>query len=238
MGNEIETLFIEYRFTLADGSEEIFYFRLDARKLELLTDTPELLPSWTELPFHQCPHCPLDPDTHPHCPLAAKLVNIVSRLDRLISYDTIHVDVITEERLFSLDATVQTGISSLMGLVSATSGCPRTAFFKPMARFHLPLANAEETIFRAASMYLLAQYFVKKTGQEAELSIEGLREIYQNIRIVNKNITERLRDASTTDSLKNAVVVLDMYAFAFTDVVQENLGKLEYLFAPFLPKPC
>jgi len=236
MNDEIETIVIEYRFTLADGSQEVFYFRLDTKKLELLMDTSGVLPSWTELSFHQCPHCPLSVTTHPHCPLAANLVSIVTRLDRLISYDTIHLDVITEERTFSHDATVQTGISSLMGLVIATSGCPHTAFFKPMARFHLPLASAEETIYRAASMYVLAQYFAKKAGQEAELDIQGLREIYQNIRIVNKNITERLRDASTTDSLKNAVVVLDMYAFAFTDVVQENLGKLDYLFTPFINK--
>ncbi len=234
MSHDIETLFMQYRFTLANGSEELFYFTVDAKKLELLRNTSESLPLWTALSFHQCPHCPLNPDTHPHCPLAANFVNIVSRLDRLMSYDTIHIDVITENRIYSFDSTVQTGISSLMGFVIATSGCPHTAFFKPMARFHLPLATAEETIYRAASMYVLAQYFLKEEGQEAELALEGLKSIYENIHIVNTGITARLRDASTTDSFKNAIVVLDMYAFAFTDIVQENVRELRYLFTPFL----
>lgn len=231
---ETETLSIQYRFTLSEGAQESFHFWLDAEKLELLMNTPEVLPSWTDLSFHQCLHCPLDINTHPHCPLATNLVNIVNRLDRLMSYDIIHLDVITDERLYSYESTVQTGISSVMGLVIATSGCPHTAFFKPMARFHLPLATAEETIYRATSMYLLAQYFLKEEGQQAELELDGLKKIYENIHIVNKGITERLRDASSTDSFKNAVVVLDMYAFAFTDVVQENVGRLRYLFTAFL----
>jgi hypothetical protein len=33
---------------------------------------------------------------------------------------------------------------------------------KPMARFHLPLASEEETIYRATTMYLLAQYFLRE----------------------------------------------------------------------------
>ena len=44
-----------------------------------------------------------------------------------------------------------------------------------MAQFHLPLANDSETIYRAASMYLLAQYFLKREGRDADLEIEGLK---------------------------------------------------------------
>ena len=100
--------------------------------------------------------------------MAANIVNIVEPFDRLLSYDEVHVDVTTEERMISLETTAEEGISSLMGLVIATCGCPHTAFLKPMARFHLPLASKEETIFRAASMYLLAQYYVNKNCQTAD----------------------------------------------------------------------
>jgi hypothetical protein len=44
----------------------------------------------------------------------------------------------------------------------ATSGCRYTAYFKPMARFHLPFANEEETAYRAISMYLLSQRFLNE----------------------------------------------------------------------------
>ncbi|MCP4400992.1 MAG: hypothetical protein GY801_27310 [bacterium] len=49
-----------------------------------------------------------------------------------------------------------------------------------MAHFHQPLANVEETIFRATSMYLLSQYFAKQEGKEAKFELDGLEEIYRH----------------------------------------------------------
>ena len=160
----MENVAIRYCFILPDGSEEVFNLQLDAQTLDLVGNILEPLPAWTILRFHQCPNCPFTADTHPHCPLAVNLVNVVNHFDRLLSYKEIHVDVMTGERSVSQDTTVQEGVSSLMGLVIATSGCPHTAFFKPMARFHLPFSSEEETMYRATSMYLLAQYFLKKYG--------------------------------------------------------------------------
>ena len=179
---------IQYCFTLAYDSQEIFNLRFDAESLALKDHAPKKLPAWTKLDFHQCSNCPLDIKIHPHCPVAENLVNIVTRFHGLAPHDEIHLDVITEERLISQDTTVQNGISSLMGLVMATSGCPRTAFFRPMARFHLALASEEETLYRATSMYLLAQYFLKKEEKNMDLTLEGLTKIYRNIHIVNTSI--------------------------------------------------
>ena len=137
---------VEYAFTFEDGAEEVFHLHIHPQTCELVGNLPQPLPDWTVLTFHQCPHCPLDANTHPHCPLATSLVNIVTRLDKLMSFDRIHLDVISEERVYSYESSVQSGISAVMGFTIATSGCPHTAFFKPMARFHLPLATAEETI--------------------------------------------------------------------------------------------
>ena len=162
------------------------------------------------------------------------MVNIVNRFEDLISYDKIRVDVTTEERRISQRTTAQNGISSMMGLVIATSGCPHTAFFRPMARFHLPLASKEETIFRATSMYLLAQYFLKKAGQAADFDLEGLTKIYDNMQIINNAIVERLRAATTTDSSVNAIVILDNYAKFLPFAIEKSLEDIRYLFSPFL----
>jgi hypothetical protein len=172
--------------------------------------------------------------THAHCPLAANLVNIVEPFDRLLSYDEVHVDVATEDRVISQDTTAEQGISSMMGLVIATSGCPHAAFFKPMARFHLPLANPAETIYRAASMYLLAQYFMKQNGRETDLQLTGLSEIYSNIQIVNASTAKRLRAATETDSSLNAIVLLDMFAKTLSHAIEDSLVEIRYLFEPFL----
>ena len=232
----MENVAIRYCFTLSNGSQEVYDLELDGQSLELVGNIPESLPSWTDLDFHECPHCPLPIDTHPHCPLAVRLVSIVEPFDRLLSYDKIHVDVITEERSISQDTTAEQGIGSLMGLVIATCGCPHTAFFKPMARFHLPLASEDETIYRAASMYLLAQYFLKKEGHDADLELKGLMKIYDNIQIINASIAKRLRAATEKDSSLNAIVLLDMYAKTLSYAIEESLEEVRYLFSPFFIK--
>lgn len=230
----MNTIEIQYCFRLPDNSSENFKLELNRDNLELTGNIPQNLPVWTQLDFHQCPHCPLEVATNPHCPLAANIVNIVQRFDGLISYDQIRVDVITEERRISQQTTVQKGISSMMGLVIATCGCPHTAFFKAMGRFHLPLASNEETIFRATSMYLLAQYFLKMDGRQADLELEGLTKIYHNMQVVNVAIAKRLRSTSMSDSSINAIVILDNFAKNLPYAIEKSLKDLRHLFLPFL----
>ena len=232
----MKTKKIRYCFRMPDNSREEFKFELNPLSLELKGNLPQRLPGWAKLDFHQCPNCPLDVVTHSHCPLAANLVHIVQRFEGLISYEEIKVEVITEERRITQQTTAQTGISSMMGLVIATCGCPHTTFFKSMAWFHLPLASEEETILRATSMYLLAQYYKQKEGWSADFEFEGLAGIYNNMQIVNLSIAKRLREAVITDSSVNALVLLDNLAQTLPFVIEESLEEIRHLFSPFLSK--
>jgi len=225
---------IQYHFRKTNDFREAFVFELDAASLELISNIASPPPLWTALDFCQCSNCPLDIASHPYCPLAANMVNIVNRFEDLISYDEIRVDVITAERCTSQITTAQIGISSMLGLVIAASGCPHAAFFRPMARFHLPLASKEETIFRATSMYLLAQYFMKKAGRTADFELEGLSRIYDNMQIVNTAVAERLRAATKTDSSINEIVILDNYAKSLPYAIEKSLENIRYLFASYL----
>ena len=135
-----------YIFDLPENKQIHKKIQLDAQKLNIINNHPKTLPDWTRLDFCQCTHCPLSMNSHTHCPLALNLVNIIHELDTLDSYQQIHIKVIMKNRTISQKTTVQKALGSLMGLVIATSGCPHTRFFKPMARFHLPLADEEETI--------------------------------------------------------------------------------------------
>lgn len=231
----MDTLSVYYCFRFEDDSEEIFELAIDPQNAELLNNLPETLPSWTELTFHQCPHCPLSPETHPHCPLAANLVNIIKRFTRFLPYEEVHLAVITDERMISQHTTIQAAVGSLMGLVMATSGCPHTAYFRPMARFHLPLASAAETIYRSASMYLMAQYFLWKAGKRVDLDLTGLALIYENMHLVNTSIAERFVAASKSDSSIDAVVQLDIYAMTFLGIFEEPLEEIRPLFRSFFP---
>lgn len=230
------TLSIQYNFTLADGSKENFSLAINDNTIELIDFAPPNLPDWTRLDFHKCPHCPFDSASTPYCPVAKNLVPIVTLFEKLLSYDEIYVEVVTKERTMAQDTTAQRAISALMGLVIAASGCPHISYFKPMARFHLPFASEKETLYRATSMYLLAQYFLKNEGYDFDHDLEGLTDIYKNIQKVNMTISERIRSSSVTDSSVNAIVLLDMYAKAVPYVIKDKLEDIRYLFSSFFPK--
>ena len=220
----------KYIFFLPEGRQVRMDIQLDSQSLNIINNCPDVLPEWTALDFYQCPHCPLFVTTHTHCPLAANLVHIINHLDNFFSYQQIRVKVVMENRTITQDTTIQKGLSSLMGLVIATSGCPHTTFFKSMARFHLPLADEEETICRVTSMYLLEQYFLKNEGKPAHFNLKGLMELYDNMHIINTTIAKRLRAASKTDSAVNAIVLLDVFTCLLPLSIETYLQEIRHLF--------
>ena len=228
-----ETFTIIYEFTLADNSEEIFELVFNARTIELIIDNPVPAPAWTKLSHQQCPPCPLNPDTHPYCPVAINLSTATSRLDRLMSFDRVLVKVINTERRVSHYTSAQEGISSLMGLLIAGSSCPLTHFFKPMARFHLPFASKDETLWRAAATFLLARYFAEGGLTKSDANLDGLIRIYHNVACLNDYIVERVRSATSKDSAVNALVHLDVFAKFLTPPLEDSLNQIKHIFAPF-----
>lgn len=228
------TFLIKYQFKLPEGNIESFELKFDDRTVEMLPEHVSPPPEWARLEFFQCANCTLTSVEHPFCPLVENLVPIVQRFESILSYDEIELEVITEERRLTQHTTAQRSISSLMGLLFATSGCPHTVFFKPMARYHLPLASEAETIYRASSMYLLAQYFVMKQGKPADFEMNGLKKIYENIQIINIAVAKRLRAATTTDSTINAITLLDIYAKGMPFMIKDSLEDIRHLFMPFI----
>ncbi len=224
----------EYRFQLSDDRTSTFRIKLDAETLRVRTGIKGALPAWTRLDFKQCPNCPLDAGVNSHCPLAVSLIEPIESLSGLKSYDKAKITVTTPERTTGIRATVQEGLSAMMGLIMPTSGCPHTAYFRPMARFHLPFATESETLYRVASMYLMAQLLRREKGLDADFDLSGLNPIYDNIRILNKAMVTRLSAASELDSAINAVVLLDQFAANFTYSLDDPLAAFEGLFSAYL----
>jgi len=219
---------ITYRLTL--GPDETVEFSLDRNGASCGNEKEnDTLPEWTRLNFFRCEHCTLEEEDY--CPLTVPLVRVVDRFQAIISHDKVGLEVITEERRIQQDTTAQRALSSLMGLIIATSGCPHTEFLRPMARFHLPLASEFETVFRAASSYMLAQYYRKREGMEIDLDFTGLNLLYHNLQQVNMNVVKRLRRASQTDSSINAIILLDLYAKVMPFSIAESLEEFRPFFA-------
>src|SRR3972149_5733901 len=119
----MSTMDIQYRFRLNDDREEVIELHVDPVTLQVADHRASELPDWTRLEFHQCPHCPLRADRESRCPAAASLADVVHRFENLVSYDEVELEVTTAERRISQRAPAQRAISSLLGLLLATSGC-------------------------------------------------------------------------------------------------------------------
>lgn len=233
-GVVMEPIKYQYRFSFSSGREEVFDLLLDGSSLDSLDAVPDVPPEWTRLDNHKCSHCPLDSLEVFFCPLALRLLPLVQRMGDVVSIDNVDVTVKLDERTITRSATAQEGISSLMGIITATSGCPHTVFFKPMARFHLPFANTEETFYRAASMYMLGQFYRWQAGKSVDLELEGLLTFYSQVAAVNKGIANRLRAERREDGAVNAIVLLDMFVKSMPVMIRETLEELRPLFQPYI----
>jgi hypothetical protein len=232
-GRLMATFFIKYRLVMENGNTEEFLFDIDAHSLELVAQPTDPIPFWTNLDFHQCPNCPLSVSDRSDCPLCLRLAPIVARFSGILSHNSVTLEVETQERTIRQSTSMQRALGSMMGMVIAVSGCPHTTYFKPMARFHLPLSTEEETVYRAVSMYLLAQYFLRASGGTCDLDLNGLRDIYAEMHQVNLAILKRMTAAITADSSVNAVIILDTFAKCVPYVIDESLEELEYLFQAY-----
>lgn len=182
--------------------------------------------SWTQLEHNQCENCPLTTKQSQVCPIAANLCGLVNFFKDTKSYKKATVCVMTQERSYMKQGSVQEGLFSIFGLIMATSGCPHMNFFRTMARYHLPFSTPEETIYRATSAYLLQQYF-KKVDRP---NLDGLVEIYKNVDDVNRGMLARIKSLGEGDADLNAIVLLNNFGQLLNIEVDMNLSSLEKLF--------
>jgi hypothetical protein len=224
---------IEYRFFTEEGRSASFFLAFDAASMQPLRALPDGGPDWCKLACERCPACRL-PDSEAYCPAALRLAELMAWSAGLDSWLPIRLEVQSGERLLVADTTAQRAVSSLMGLLLATSGCPDMDFLKPMARFHLPLADETETAYRAASMYLLAQYFAEQAGRTGDFELRGLHSRYQRLQEINRALNARVQRAVSADSAPNAVVILDCFAKAVPGMIDDALPDLAGLFTAYL----
>ena len=210
--SDTDTLPIRYTFEFEDGHCESHEVRLHRESLELCEPVKCELPEWTRLDNHKCAGCPLTSDAHPHCPAAVALANVSTSFGGRTSYTPVQVTVETGQpaggaptRTIARQAPLQEALFPLLGLRMATSGCPVLSKLRPMARFHLPFADSEETAYRAISMYLVGQFLRQSKGLPAEFDLRGLAEIYEQVHEVNLTFSKRLAQASSSDANINSL---------------------------------
>jgi hypothetical protein len=225
---------LNYRFTFPDSKERVFALQMDRDTAELAPVDHAEAPAWTKLAFNQCLGCPLNAADTPHCPAALQLAGVIDGFTDIVSYDKVRVAVESEERSVIATLPAQQALASLMGLIMASSGCPRTAVFRPMARFHLPFSNESETAYRVAGMYLIAQHFAAREGGQTDFALENLESVYLGVHAVNRGMAQRLRAASRQDAIVNAIVLLDVFSSLVPAAIHDILDEIKPAFAALL----
>ena len=230
-----EDVIIEYRFAFKEGGDKLFIVRLRKPDLRLVLDPNAYFPPWTRLDHCRCPNCPLKSTEHPHCPAATGMADLVDSFKDCLSTELSDITVAVESREYRKRAPVQYGVSALMGLMMATSGCPVMEKLRPMVHVHLPFATIEETMFRAVSMYLLAQYYRHQRGEQPDWELDHLLEIFEAVAQVNQAFSRRLVSINPKDASLNALANLDCFALVTSfSITRDNLKELEPLFHAYL----
>jgi hypothetical protein len=225
-----------YTFSFDDGTDKSFTIRLEPTTLNLINEYDGPIPEWAKLEFHKCPNCLLDERLDPYCPAALSLLTPVEAFKDSISYEEAVVSLSTPARNYTKRTSLQEGLSAMVGLRMATSGCPAFERLKPMVRFHMPFATSEETAYRALSMYLFAQYIIyKRGGGDPDWDLKYLDSMYDRIREVNKYVVTRLQNIKVKDASLNALINLDCFAISVKFSINlEMIDEIEYLFAGYM----
>lgn len=230
-----DMIHFKYSFVFGNGQQKVFQIAIRREDLSLVHEAAQPYPEWTRLSHEQCPNCPLSEADSPHCPAALSLSPIIDAFKQTTSYDEVDVTIESNERFYVKHDSVQQGLSSMIGIHMATSGCPIMEKLKPMVRHHLPFATIEETQYRVLSMYLLAQYFRYRQGDTPDWDLQGLTASYYEISTLNQSFCRRLATVIEEDASVNALVVLNCFADSISLSLDGNmLADLENLFRTYL----
>lgn len=224
---------ITYIFKFPQRPSKSFELNLDPQTLNIIQKARSHPLEWTRLNYKKCSVCRLE-ESHRYCPVAVNLADIAMEFRDMFSHEEVDVMVKVKERAYLASTTVQQALSSLAGIIMATSGCPVLEYLKPMVRFHLPFASITETAFRMMSMYLMARYIVWKNGGRPDFDFDGLKDIYKNVSAVNRDFAERLRTASEKDANLNAIVNLDCFANLVPLMIDETIEEIKPYFSAYL----
>ena len=220
---------ISYEFTLGGGATWRYDLEFDAQHRLIPSQVTGPLRSWTDLEFQKCPHCPLQAQDSPQCPVARNIDHIVEDSKETVSHTRAQVRVTTPERQYLKECSTQDGLRSLFGLIMACSGCPHLDWLRPLARFHLPFSDADETLFRVLSLQMVESFLARSNASLPDC-VAALHQRYLDVEQVNHAFIRRIRSYCLADADKNALAALDLFAQFFALHQAENFDDLRRLF--------
>jgi hypothetical protein len=225
-----EAYWFDYRIELEDGQVSCVRIELDPVTLTMIPAGKGSYPPWTQLSYKQCPCCPLSPREERYCPVAVNISDLVDRFKDILSHKNCMVVCETVDRTYSKKTSAMDALTSVFGIVMATSDCPVMDFLKPMARFHLPFSSVEETTARSTSLFLLGRYFKYKKGDGNGFDFDELEKSYASVQLVNEGLLARIQSLGKQDADKNAIITLHSLSQFLSLEMDFSLGTVAHFF--------
>ena len=231
----MDPIVITYCFDFDDGIDKTFSLQLDRETLDFVNSETNDAPEWAELSYNKCTNCPLSEVDNNYCPVALNLNNLTEKFNAVVSHESVFVSVTTEDRTYKKRTTIEEALSSLMGIIMATSGCPVLDHLRPMARFHLPFATPLETSIRSLSMFILAQYLFNNDTDPSSIniSLSDFEKIYAEVNSVNNDFSARLRAAGEKDANLSALTNLDCHATLVSFTIEETMNEVKQYYSAY-----
>ena len=230
-----DPIIITYCFNFDNGIDKTFSLQLDRETLDFANSEINDAPEWAKLSYNKCTNCPLSEIDNNYCPVALNLNNLTEKFNAVVSHESVFVSVTTEDRTYKKRTTIEEALSSLMGIIMATSGCPVLDHLRPMARFHLPFATPLETSIRSLSMFILAQYlFNNETDPSSiNISLRDFEKIYAEVNSVNNDFSIRLRAAGEKDANLSALTNLDCHATLVSFTIEDTMNEVKQYYSAY-----
>ncbi|MFT5170024.1 MAG: hypothetical protein ACI8Q2_000640, partial [Candidatus Omnitrophota bacterium] len=194
-------------------TQKQFDVTFDKNTMSMIKEPKKNPPEWAKLDCNKCDNCPLSSDEHEYCPVALNLEEIVEFFGTDLPKDDVAITVCTPERDYTKTVSLQSASSSMVGMHMVTSGCPIMNRLRPMARYHLPFANTDETVYRSVGTYLISQYFENLSGGIPDWDLKDLSTTYQDIETVNACFHQRLISIGKSAPSAAAILTLDCFAY-------------------------
>jgi len=230
-----DPIIITYCFNFDDGTDKTFSLQLDRETLDFANSEINDAPEWAKLSYNKCTNCPLSEIDNNYCPVALNLNNLTEKFNAVVSHESVFVSVTTEDRTYKKRTTIEEALSSLMGIIMATSGCPVLDHLRPMARFHLPFATPLETSIRSLSMFILAQYLFNNDTDPSSIniSLSDFEKIYAEVNSVNNDFSARLRAAGEKDANLSALTNLDCHATLVSFTIEDTMNEVKQYYSAY-----
>jgi len=162
-----------------------------------------------------------------YCPVAIRISEVTQAFGDNQSIERVKVTVETAERSYVDECDLQVGINSLLGLLMATSECPRLKELGSMASFHIPFCSTRETLRRTVGSYLIKQHFKQMNGETPDWEMRYLKELYETLEGLNRDFFKRVQDSISSDAVSNAVIMFFATSVVVASSLEDQLKRHE-----------